>query len=229
MPVAGVDLPLALIVDRIVQHLAASASRIGGGIVALKNSVWRFAGRCRRILRMSGRKPMSSIRSASSSTRYSMPVELRVRRAHVIEQPARRRDDDVDAAAERVLLRAHADAAEHRRAGDRRVHGEVAAGPRGSARPARASARARARASCRAACRSGGGESAAGTPRSCRCRSAHASTSRPSRAAGIASAWMEVGRTKAHFAHGTKQAGDGARAQQMARLDCMSPAGSICA
>ena len=68
---------------------------------------------------------MSSMRSASSSTRYSSAVELRVRLREVIEQAARRRDDDVDAAAERVLLRAHADAAEDRRAGDRRVHGEV--------------------------------------------------------------------------------------------------------
>ena len=43
---------------------------------------------------------------------------LHVARAHVIEQPSRRRDDDVDAALERVLLRPHADAAEDRRAGD---------------------------------------------------------------------------------------------------------------
>ena len=67
---------------------------------------------------------MSSMRSASSSTRCSSRLELRVPGAQVIEQPARRRDDHVDAAAERVLLRAHADAAEHGRAGDRRVHGE---------------------------------------------------------------------------------------------------------
>ena len=51
--------------------------------------------------------------------------QLRVRLAEVIEQPARRRDDHVDAAPERMLLRTHADAAEDRRAGDRRVHGEV--------------------------------------------------------------------------------------------------------
>ena len=51
--------------------------------------------------------------------------QLGVRRAEMIEQPARRGDDDVDAAAERVLLRAHAHAAEDRGAGDRRVHGEV--------------------------------------------------------------------------------------------------------
>ena len=51
--------------------------------------------------------------------------ELRVGLPEMIEQPAGRADDHVDAAAEGVLLRPHADAAEHRGAGDRRVHGEV--------------------------------------------------------------------------------------------------------
>ena len=69
---------------------------------------------------------MSSIRSASSRTRTSRPLELRVRVAEVVEEPARRGDDHVDAAPERVLLRPHADAAEDRRAGERRVHGELA-------------------------------------------------------------------------------------------------------
>ena len=68
---------------------------------------------------------MSSMRSASSSTRYSRLVELRVRRAQVIEQPSGRGNQHVDAAAKRVLLRPHPDAAENRRAGDRRVHGEI--------------------------------------------------------------------------------------------------------
>ena len=48
----------------------------------------------------------------------------RVARAHVIHQPAGRRDDDVDAAAERVFLRPHADAPVDRRSRDRRVDGE---------------------------------------------------------------------------------------------------------
>ena len=43
----------------------------------------------------------------------------------MIEQAARRGDDDVDAAAKRVLLRPHADAAVDGRAGHRRVHGQV--------------------------------------------------------------------------------------------------------
>src|SRR5439155_61470 len=39
-------------------------------------------------------------------------LELRVRLAEVVEEPARRRDDHVDRAAERVLLRTHAEAGE---------------------------------------------------------------------------------------------------------------------
>jgi ATP-dependent RNA helicase RhlE len=42
----------------------------------LKHSVCRRAGRWRRMRRMSGRKPMSSIRSASSSTRYWRPLSF---------------------------------------------------------------------------------------------------------------------------------------------------------
>ena len=52
-------------------------------------------------------------------------VQLRVRRAEVIEQAPGGADDNVDAAAEGVLLRPHADAAEDRGAVDRRVDGEV--------------------------------------------------------------------------------------------------------
>ncbi len=51
--------------------------------------------------------------------------ELRVREAEVVEEAPGRRDDHVDAAPERVLLRAHADAAEDGRAGHRRVDGEL--------------------------------------------------------------------------------------------------------
>src|SRR5450759_867865 len=50
--------------------------------------------------------------------------ELRVAEAEVVEKAARRRDDHVDAAPERVLLRAHSDAAENGRAGKRRVDRE---------------------------------------------------------------------------------------------------------
>ena len=68
---------------------------------------------------------MSSMRSASSSTRYSNVVELRVGRAQVIEQAAGRGDDDVDAAAKRVLLRSMAHATVDGGASDGRVRREI--------------------------------------------------------------------------------------------------------
>ena len=43
----------------------------------------------------------------------------------VVEQPAGRRHQDVDAAAQRALLRPHPDAAEDRGSGDRRVGGKA--------------------------------------------------------------------------------------------------------
>ncbi len=67
---------------------------------------------------------MSSMRSASSSTRYSTPSSF----AYGCLKWSSRRPGvatmHVDAAAEGVLLRTHADAAEDRGAGQRRVHGE---------------------------------------------------------------------------------------------------------
>ena len=50
--------------------------------------------------------------------------ELRVAEPEVVEEAAGRRDDDVDAAPEGVLLGAHPDAAEDGRAGERRVERE---------------------------------------------------------------------------------------------------------
>ena len=50
--------------------------------------------------------------------------QLRIRRPEMIEQPAGRGDDDVDAAAEGMFLRAHPDAAEDGRGRQRGVHGE---------------------------------------------------------------------------------------------------------
>ena len=52
-------------------------------------------------------------------------AQLRVRLPEMIEQPSRRADDDVDAAAEGVLLRAHADSAIHGKAADGRVNRKV--------------------------------------------------------------------------------------------------------
>ena len=87
--------------------------------------------------RTSGQKPMSIMRSASSSTSSSTPRQVGVLLPHVIDEPAGRGDDDVDAGLERALLHAHLDAAVDGGAGDRRVvreavdfvfdlHGELA-------------------------------------------------------------------------------------------------------
>jgi hypothetical protein len=51
-------------------------------------------------------------------------LEAGVGEAEVVQQPAGGRDQDVDAPAERVLLRAHADAAEDAGAGERGVDGQ---------------------------------------------------------------------------------------------------------
>jgi len=48
--------------------------RISGGMVAVKNKVWRVKGTSLQMRSMSGMKPMSSMRSASSMTRSSTPV-----------------------------------------------------------------------------------------------------------------------------------------------------------
>ena len=47
---------------------------ISGGMVAVKNRVWRVNGTSLQMRSMSGMKPMSSMRSASSMTRSSTPV-----------------------------------------------------------------------------------------------------------------------------------------------------------
>ena len=64
---------------------------------------------------------MSSMRSASSSTSTCEVGEAHVPLLHQVEQAARRGDDDVDAAAQRLDLRAFADAAEDRGVAQRQV------------------------------------------------------------------------------------------------------------
>ncbi len=54
---------------------------ISGGMVAEKNSVWRVNGVRLKIFSMSGMKPMSSIRSASSTTMIWMPVSISLPRS----------------------------------------------------------------------------------------------------------------------------------------------------
>ena len=78
---------------------------------------WRFGGSSAMIFWMSGRKPMSSIRSASSRTRISTCPRLATRWPDEVEQAARRRDEDLDAAAQGLDLGVHRDpAVDHGRA-----------------------------------------------------------------------------------------------------------------
>ena len=72
-------------------------------------------------------------------------AEVGVLLPHVIDQPSRGGDDDVDARSERALLAAHLDAAVDRGAGDGRVVRRGRGSRLRSARPARASARGSAR------------------------------------------------------------------------------------
>ena len=85
-----------------------------GCSVAENRNVWRSLGTWRMMRRMSGKKPMSSIRSASSSTSTLQRQEVHVALFHMIEQAARRGDDHIDALAQRLLLRAIAHAAVNR-------------------------------------------------------------------------------------------------------------------
>ena len=96
--------------------------------------------------RTSGQKPMSIIRSASSSTNVSTLVEVDGAAALVIHQPPGRGDDDVDAGLERALLRAHLDAAVDGDARERRVIREALDVVFDLHRRARASARGSGRA-----------------------------------------------------------------------------------
>ena len=124
MPVAGSDRRSRLMVTGSCSISRASWP-IGGGIVALKNSVWRFGGQMPEDA--PDVRQESHVEHAIGFVEHQIleAGELRVRRPKMIEQPARRRDDDVHAAAKRVLLRTHADAAKHRGAGDRRVHRQI--------------------------------------------------------------------------------------------------------
>ncbi len=105
--------------------ISCDSFTIGSGIVALKNSVCRFDRNVPKHAPDVGQK--SHVEHAIGFVEHEVleAAQLRVRLPEMIEQPARRADDDVDAAAEGVLLRAHADAAVHREAADRRVNGEV--------------------------------------------------------------------------------------------------------
>ena len=149
-----------------------SASRsMGSGIVAEKRTVCRRAGSLAITRRTSGMKPMSSIRSASSSTKISIERKSIEPLAHQVDQPAGRGDEDLDALSQGPGLRALADAAEDHRvpqAGVASVGAEALADLR---RPVRGSGRAREPGWARRAALRSHGESLA---RRCRMGSAKA-------------------------------------------------------
>ena len=93
---------------------------IAGGKVAENSRFWRRGGSSARRRPSSSAKPRSNRRSASSST--SVATEDSVQRVVLdqVQQPARRGDHDVGAAAQRHHLRVDGDAAEGDRDLDRR-------------------------------------------------------------------------------------------------------------
>ena len=157
------------------RSMSAASGRFRPGMVAENSIDCRSFGTWPTIFRTSRMKPMSSMRSASSSTRWRDRVEPELALLHQVEQAARRSDQDIDAA-----LQLPPSAAGCRRRRTRR-HG---AGPddghrrgpvRRSARPVRGSAPGSGRGCCAVRRRRGfppaSAASAARRPRSCRCRS----------------------------------------------------------
>ena len=83
--------------------------------VALYITVWRAAGRWSAIVAMSSMKPMSSMRSASSRTSISTWSSIGLAALQMVDQPARRRDQDVERPAQGLELRRIGNAADDRR------------------------------------------------------------------------------------------------------------------
>ena len=110
MPVAGAGLALEVDHHRVVQHLVRQLhNRVRHGRaeeqrLPLRWNVPEYPADV-------GEK--SHVEHAIGFIEHEIleAAELRVRLPEVIEQPPRRADDDVDTAAEGVLLRSHADAA----------------------------------------------------------------------------------------------------------------------
>ena len=180
------------------RSICAASSAMARGMVAENISVCRSTGSLATILRMSWMKPMSSMRSASSSTRNSTSPRRSALLLHEIEQPARRGDQDVDAVEQRADLRAHRHAADHQcglqtqmaAVGAEAVEdlaGQFAR--RAEHQDAAALAHRRPRARPRA-----DAGSAARRPRSCRFRSAQCRSRRgPTSRVGMVWAWIGVG------------------------------------
>ena len=94
---------------------------ISGGIVAEKNSVCRVKGTSLKMRSMSGMKPMSSMRSASSTTMICTPVSISLPRSKWSSRRPGRGDQHVDAAVDQLVLVLEADAADQQRHGELHV------------------------------------------------------------------------------------------------------------
>ena len=93
--------------------------------VAEKSSVWRSFGARPMIESISSWNPMSSMRSASSSTRISTRPEVDAAAVHVVLEAAGGGDDDVDRLSHLVELPAERHAA-HEAGGEQALAGAVA-------------------------------------------------------------------------------------------------------
>ena len=76
----------------------SASALISSEKVAENSRFWRLCGSAASMLRISRMKPMSSMRSASSSTRISTCDKIERALLHMIEQAARGGDQDIDAA-----------------------------------------------------------------------------------------------------------------------------------
>ena len=85
--------------------VACASLRISSGKRRREQQALPLRGSSARMRLMSGRKPMSSMRSASSSTRISTLREVHGLLLEVVEQAPGRRDQYLDAAVQRFRLR----------------------------------------------------------------------------------------------------------------------------
>ena len=186
-----------------------ASSAIVFGMVAEKNSVCRFAGTSFTIFLSGTMKPRSSIWSASSTTRISTRAERQQPLLDEVEQPARRGDENVDAALQRIYLRALRHAAEDDGDGEPQPR---AVGAKALRDLARELARRRQHQHARPA--GNAGRARSGESRS-RIGSANAAVlpvpvcampqrSRPARIGEMACAWIGVGVLWPSFGNGAK-------------------------
>ena len=158
-----------------------------------------LAAACATIRRIGAMKPRSSIWSASSSTRISVPSRRDGALVEVVEQAAGRGDQHVDAAARALDLRRRTSTPPKMTATVSPCGGRRCGSCRRSGWPVRASGdststRQPLRGAGSRGRRRGGAGSAARRRRSCRCRSGRCPCrSRPAITLGMAWAWIGVG------------------------------------